>query len=247
MEQSFSGKRALVTGASRGIGLAIAQRLAGEGARVVLNASRESDRLEAAAREIGGGALAVAADVADPAAVDLLFARIKQELGGLDVLVNNAAVTHDSLVMLQRPEDWRRVLAVGVDGAFHCSRAALRLMISGRYGRIVNLVSPAAFLGKPGAASYAAAKGALLAFTKSLAAEAARHHVTVNALCPGYVETDLIAGMPADERERLRRAIPLGRFATTGEIAEAALFLASESARYITGSTLVVDGGLTMH
>ena len=246
MERELSGKRALVTGASRGIGRAIARRLAADGARVAMNAGHSREHLDAAVAEIDG-ALACFADVGNPAAVDAMFALVKKELGGLDILVNNAAVTRDSLVMLMRPDAWGDVLRVDLDGAFHCSRAALRTMIARRAGRIVNVVSPAAFFGKPGAANYAAAKGALVAFTKSLAAEAGRHGITVNALCPGYVETEMIAGMAAEERAALTERIPLGRFATPDDIADAVAFLASDRARYITGTTLVVDGGLTMH
>jgi len=246
MQQPLAGKRALITGSTRGIGLAIARRLAAAGAQVVLNGARSEDALRSAAEEVGCGARTILADLADPAAVESMFKRIKADLGGLEILVNNAAVTHDSLLMLMRPEDWRSVLAVDLDGAFHCSRAALRMMIAARHGRIVNVVSPAAFLGKPGAANYAAAKGGLVALTKSIAAEAARHNVTVNALCPGYVATELIAGMAEKERRELCERIPLGRFATAEEIAEVALFLISDAASYVTGTTVVVDGGLTM-
>lgn len=246
MERELAGKRALVTGASRGIGLAIARRLAAAGARVVMNAGHSREALESAAAEVDG-ALPCLADVGDAAAVDAMMAMVKRELGGIDILVNNAAVTRDSLVMLMRPEAWTEVLRVDVDGAFHCARAVLRAMIAQRGGRIVNVVSPAAFFGKAGAANYAAAKGALVAFSKSLAAEVGRYGITVNALCPGFVDTELVARMKPEEREDLISRIPLGRFATPEDIADAAAFLASDRARYVTGATLVVDGGLTMH
>jgi 3-oxoacyl-[acyl-carrier protein] reductase len=246
MERELSGKRALVTGASRGIGLAIARRLSSRGARVAMNAGHSREGLDAAVAGVDG-ALACFADVGDPGAVDEMMATIKRELGGVDILVNNAAITRDGLVMLMRPEAWSEVLRVDLDGAFHCARASLRAMIAQRSGRIVNVVSPAAFFGKPGAANYAAAKGALVAFTRSLAAEAGRYGITVNALCPGYVDTEIIASMPAEERAALTARIPLGRFGTADEIADAAAFLVSDEARYITGTTLMVDGGLTMH
>ena len=246
MERELSGKRALVTGASRGIGLAIARRLADRGARVAMNAGHSREGLAAAVGQVDG-AISCFADVGDPAAVDAMMATIKRELGGLDILVNNAAITRDALVMLMRPEAWSEVLRVDLDGAFHCARASLRTMIAQRSGRIVNVVSPAAFFGKPGAANYAAAKAALVAFTRSLAAEAGRYGITVNALCPGYVDTEIIASMPQEERTAIAARIPLGRFGTADEVAGAAAFLVSDEARYITGTTLVVDGGLTMH
>ncbi|MBM4265068.1 MAG: SDR family oxidoreductase [Deltaproteobacteria bacterium] len=245
MDLELSGKRALVTGASRGIGLATARRLSAEGVRVALNSGHSREPLEAAAAELPG-AMACFADVRDPAAVDAMFRAIKQEMGGIDILVSNAAVARDSLVMMLSPDAWREVLDVNLDGAFHCARAGLRSMIGSRWGRIVNVVSPAAFLGKPGAANYAAAKAALVALTKTLAAESARYGITVNALCPGWVDTELTAGLGEDARAAERARIPAGRFAAPEEIADAIVFLASERARYVTGTTLVVDGGLTM-
>ena len=245
MDLELSGKRALVTGGSRGIGLATARALAAEGVQVALNAGHSREDLDAAAASIDGS-LACFADISDPEAVADMFRTLKKEMGGIDILVNNAAVTRDSLVMMLKPAAWREVLAVGLDGSFHCASAALRSMIRGRWGRIINVVSPAAFLGKAGAANYAAAKGALVALTKTLAAESGRHGVTTNAVCPGWVSTEMVSAMPEEHREAEAARVPLGRFATPEEIADAIVFLSSQRARYITGTTLVVDGGLTM-
>ncbi len=249
---TLAGHRVLVTGGSRGIGRATALACARAGAAVAFNWSREEDEVEAretatALAATGARVHAAQADVADPDAVTRLFAALRDALGGPpDVLVNNAAVTHDALLMMLPEAGWQRVLDVDLSGAFRCSKAALRGMIAGRWGRIVNVVSPAAFFGKEGAAAYAAAKGGLVALTKSLAREVARYGITVNAVSPGFVQTRLIDELGPAARADLERQIPLGRFADADEIAAVILFLASPAASYLTGTTVHVDGGLTM-
>ncbi|MBI1817489.1 MAG: 3-oxoacyl-ACP reductase FabG [Deltaproteobacteria bacterium] len=245
----LDGKRALVTGASRGIGRAAAEALASAGAAVAINYARSASEAEEVAAGIcarGGDVEVIQGDVADADAVTALFQRVIERFGGVDIVVNNAAVIHDGYVMMMTPAAWDEVIAVNLRGAFLCARQALRPMIRQKWGRIINVISPAALLGKSGAANYAAAKGGLLGFGKSLAREVGRYGVTVNAVCPGLIETRLIANLPAAERERFHEQIALGRFGEPAEVAQAIRFLASPAASYITGATLTVDGGLTM-
>jgi 3-oxoacyl-[acyl-carrier protein] reductase len=238
-----------VTGASRGIGRATAEALAAAGAAVAINYARSRAEAEAAGAAVcalGVDVEVIQADVADAAQVQAMFDRLRARWDGVDIVVNNAAITHDGFVMLMTPEAFDDVVAVALRGAFLCARQALRPMIKRRWGRIINVVSPAALLGAEGAANYAAAKGGLLSFGKSLAREVGRYGITVNAVCPGLVETQLIAGLPPAERERRGREIALGRFGEPAEVAQAIRFLASPAASYVSGATLVVDGGLSM-
>jgi 3-oxoacyl-[acyl-carrier protein] reductase len=245
----LDGKRALVTGASRGIGRATAEALAAAGAAVAINYARSAGEAEAVAsalRQAGHEVEVIGADIADAAQVDALFEQLRARWDGVDIVVNNAAVTHDGFVMLMTPQAWDEVIAVNLRGAFLCARQALRPMIRRKWGRIINVISPAAVLGKEGAANYAAAKGGLLSFTKSLAREVGRYGITVNAVCPGLIDTRLIASLPAAARTRHEHDIALGRFGTPEEVAHAIRFLASPAAAYVSGATLVVDGGMTM-
>jgi 3-oxoacyl-[acyl-carrier protein] reductase len=245
----LDGRRALITGASRGIGRATAEALAAAGAAVAINYARsvaEAEETAAAVRAAGAEVELVRADVADAAQVEAMFAHLRARWDGVDIVVNNAAVARDGFVMLMTPEAWDEVVAVNLRGAFLCARQALRPMIRRRWGRIVNVISPAALLGQDGGANYAAAKGGVLSFTKSLAREVGRYGITVNAVCPGLIDTRLIADMPAAVRERHCGRIPLGRFGEPGEVAQAIRFLASPAAAYVSGATLAVDGGLTM-
>jgi 3-oxoacyl-[acyl-carrier protein] reductase len=241
----LDGKVAMVTGGSRGIGRAISATLAEAGAKVAIVA-RDLARGEATAAQIGHGAQAFAADVADAAQVDAAVAAIEQALGPIDILVNNAGVTKDNVLVRLSDADWDAVLDANLKGAFHTMRAVTRGMMKRRSGRVINLTSVVGLVGNRGQANYAASKAGLVGLTKSIAKELASRHVLVNAVAPGYVATDMTAGMTDEAREALEGMIPLGRLGTPEDIAPVVLFLASEGAAYITGQVLVVDGGMVM-
>lgn len=243
----LSGKIALVTGGSRGIGRAIALTLAGYGADVAVNYSGSEEAANAVVQEIramGCRAVAVRADVSDKQACTGMFETIKQELGSLDILVNNAGITRDGLAVAMKEEDFDQVIATNLKGAFLCMQLAGKEMMRKRSGRILNISSITGVHGNAGQINYCAAKAGLIGMTKTLARELAGRGVTVNALAPGYIDTDMTAKLPEKVKETVLQSIPLKRMGQPQDIAEAVAFLASDRAAYITGQTLMVDGGL---
>jgi 3-oxoacyl-[acyl-carrier protein] reductase len=237
---SLEGKVALVTGASRGIGQAIAAELARAGASVVVGYRSGADEAEALAQEIGGRP--VQADVADPGQA----ARLVEEAGDLDILVNNAGLTRDGLIARMSDEDWKTVLDTNLGGTFHTCRAAARGMMRRRSGAIVNLTSVVGIHGNPGQTNYAASKAGIIGFTKSLARELASRGVRANAVSPGYIETALTEVLPEQAQQAILANTPLARFGTPADVAGAVRFLCSDEAAFVTGEVLLVDGGLGM-
>ena len=245
----LAGKIALVTGASRGIGRAIALRLASEGALVGVNYHVNHDGGEETVRAVkaaGGQAELVPFDVSDEAAAAAAFESFVARHGAVDILVNNAGIVHNALLLRTKGTDLSRVLAVNLGGVFHCTRAATGPMMKARWGRIVNVTSVVGIAGNAGQAAYASSKAAVIGFTKSIARELASRNVTVNAVAPGYVATDMTAELTEKQREAVLTTIPLARIGTPEEVAEAVLFLTLPEAGYITGHVLDVNGGMLM-
>ena len=240
-------KTAFVTGASRGIGRACALELAKAGMRVVL-AARDVAKLEEAATEIraaGGEALVVAIDLASADSIKAAFVAAK-EFGRIDVLVNNGGITRDGLALRMKKDDWDAVLAANLTGSFLCIQQVLQGMMKERWGRIVNISSVVAEMGNPGQANYVASKAGLIGLTKSLAQEMASRNITINAVAPGFIDTDMTAGLSAEVKENMLGHIPLKRFGKAEDVAAAVRFLASDDASYITGHVLDVNGGMHM-
>lgn len=244
---TFEGQVALVTGASRGIGRAIAAELALRGLKVVGTATSESGA-QAITEAFGGreGCRGVKLDVNDAAGVDALIESIVKELGGLHVLVNNAGITRDGLAARMKDEDWDAVLDTNLKAVFRCSRAVMRTMMKQRYGRIVNITSVVGASGNPGQANYAAAKAGVAGMTRALARELGSRNITVNCVAPGFIATDMTDALPEAQKAALLQQIPLGRLGAPEEIARAVAFLASPDAGYITGTELHVNGGMFM-
>ncbi|MDA1099619.1 MAG: 3-oxoacyl-[acyl-carrier-protein] reductase [Proteobacteria bacterium] len=241
----LSGKSALVTGASGGIGGAIARHLHGAGAMVGLSGTRV-DALETLAAELGGRCAVLPCNLGDGTAVSALIGQADDALGAVDIVVNNAGLTRDNLALRMKDEDWEEVMAVNLTAAFRLSKAALRGMMKRRWGRIVNITSIVGVTGNGGQTNYAASKAGIIGFSKSLAQEVASRNITVNCLAPGFIQTPMTDALDAAQRQTLLAGIPAGRLGVVDDVAAGVLYLASDEAAYITGQTLHINGGMAM-
>jgi 3-oxoacyl-[acyl-carrier protein] reductase len=243
------GKVAVVTGASRGIGREIALTLGRAGAHVAVTCMHQREAAEAVVQTLhqtGSDGRVYQFDVADFAATTTAFDQMLKDLGGIDILVSNAGVRRDQLLVRMKPEEWEAVVQTNLSGTFHCARAAARAMLRQRWGRIITITSIAGLAGNAGQTNYAASKAGMVGFTKALAKELAPRGITVNAVAPGFIDTDMTRTLPEAQRQALLQQIPVGHFGTPEDVAACVLFLASEAARYITGEVLQVSGGLTI-
>jgi 3-oxoacyl-[acyl-carrier protein] reductase len=243
------GRVAIVTGGGRGIGRAVALRLANEGASVAISYRSNDVSAEETAEEVQATGMkceVFKGDVASPEDVKALFEGVGEAFGRIDILVNNAGLTRDNLMMRMKEDEFDDVISTNLKGTYLCTRAALRPMIRARWGRIVNISSVVGLVGNPGQANYAASKAGIIGFTKSVAREVAQRGITANVVAPGYVETELTGSLPEKVKDQIRDQVPAGRFGEAGEVAEVVAFLAGDGAGYVTGQTLAVDGGMTM-
>ncbi len=249
MQISLKNKIAVVTGGSRGIGRAISTTLAAAGATVVVNYQRNAAAAEetvAAITAADGAAIGIQADVSVAEDVERLFKTVIERYGTIDILVNNAGITRDTLLLRMKEDDFDAVIDTNLRGVYLCTKAALRPMTKARSGRIINITSVVGLIGNAGQSNYAAAKAGIIGFTRAVAREMASRSITVNAVAPGYIETELTAGLGDQVRAAILEAIPLGRLGTPQDVASLVCFLASDAAAYITGQTLTVDGGMVM-
>lgn len=245
----LTGRNALVTGGSRGIGRAVCLELARQGANVAINyagSAQAAEEVAQACRELGVEAFAIQANVADAAAVDAMVKEVITRFGRIDILVNNAGITKDKLALQMKEEEFDAVLDTNLKGAFLCMKAVYRPMMKQRYGRVVNLTSIVGLRGNPGQANYAASKAGLIGMSKSIAKELASRGVTVNLVAPGFIDTDMTAALPEAARTALLSTIPMARLGQPEDVAKAVAFFASESAGYVTGQVLCVDGGMAV-
>lgn len=250
MTQELAGKVAVITGSSRGIGKACALRFAEAGARVVINYRTHAADALAVQTEIlertGQESLCIQADVAVLSDVQRMFDQVMQHWGQVDILVNNAGIYRDSLLLRMKEEDWLDVLHTNLNSLFYCTKTAAKIMLRQKSGRIVNIASVVGLIGNEGQANYATAKAGILGFTKTLARELAPRHIAVNAVAPGYIDSEMTEGLSDSVRADVMRKIPYQRFGECSEVAEVVLFLSSDRCRYLTGQTLNVDGGMVM-
>ena len=245
----LQGRVAVVTGGSRGIGRSTALALGRAGARVAVTCVQQrqaADVVVQQLQEMGSEGYVYQFDIADFAATTAAFDDIHKRLGSIDILVSNAGVRRDQLLVRMTPEDWEVVLRTNLSGTFHCARAAARVMLRRRWGRIITITSIAGLMGNAGQTNYAASKAGMVGFTKALARELAPRGITVNAIAPGFIETDMTSTLPEEQRQALLQQIPTGHFGTPEDVAACVVFLASDAARYITGEVISVSGGLTL-